>query len=243
MVKVHAKWGFGNAPLKRIHREKTEAAILAVLRIFEELPEEPDLEKLEAISHVKGQFTRTVKQDQWDWSTVWLLLGRPSRQPANRISKKLGQLRLALKNHDREVAEQIRSELKATEIVKYLDNFLAGGRDKDRQEGSKGYIYILSTRSQPEFLKIGMTQRSVEVRVKEINAATGVLIPYGIRAVWKVDNASDVERKIHALFANYRIRNDREFFELEFNQASQLINGYLGDRRRMLKDHEKSKIK
>lgn len=229
MVRVHAKWGFGNAPLKSSHREKAESAMLAVLRILEDVPENPDLEQLEAISYVKGQFTRTIKQDQWDWSTVWLLLGRPSRQPASKISKKLGQLRSALKNDDRKLAEEIRSELEATDIVRYLDNFLAGGRDKDRQEGSKGYIYILSTRLQPGFLKIGMTQRSVDVRVKEINAATGVVIPYGVRAVWKVDAASDVEREIHALLSEYRVRNDREFFELEFDQASQLINDYLGD--------------
>lgn len=241
-VRVHAKWGFGNAPLKSSHREKTEAAILEVLRILEDLPEKPELEQLEAISHIKGQFTRTIKQDQWDWSTVWSLLGRPSRQPANKISKTLGQLRLALKNQDRQLAEQIQSELEATEIIRYLDNFLAGGRDKDRQEGSTGYVYILSTRSQPRFLKIGMTQRSIDARVKEINAATGVVIPYGVRAVWKVDNASEVERELHALLAEFRVRSDREFFELEFNQASQLINDHLGARR-ILKKSQKSIVR
>jgi hypothetical protein len=231
MVQIHAKWGFGNAPLKRSHKEKTEAAMLALLIILDELPQNPELEHLEAISHVKGQFTRTVKQDQWDWNTVWFLLGRPSRRFANKISIKLGQLRSALKNQDRQLAEQIQSELKETKLVIYLDNFLVGGRDKDRQEGLTGYIYILSTRAQPKILKIGMTQRSVDVRVKEINAATGVIIPFGVRAIWKVDNAFEVEKEIHALLAEYRVRRDREFFELEFNKVSQLINDYLGSRR------------
>ena len=238
MVRVYAKWGFGNAPLKNSHRNKTEAAMLTLLKILEDLPDSPGLEQLEAISHVKGQFTRTIKQDQWDWSTVWLLLGRPSRQPANRISKKLGQLRSALNNQDRQLAEQIRSELNETDILRYIDNFLAGGRDADRHEGTTGYIYILSTRSQPGFLKIGMTQRSVEARVKEINSSTGVIIPYGVRAAWEVDNASEVEREIHTLLAEYRVRSDREFFELEFNKASKFINEYLVARRMLCNQPE-----
>jgi hypothetical protein len=112
---------------------------------------------------------------------------------------------------DCQSAEKIRAELEATDILRYLGNFLAGGRDKVKQDGLTGFLYILSTRSQPRFLKIGMTQRAVEVRVKEINAATGIVIPYGVRAVWKVDNAHEVEREVHALLADYRVRTDREF--------------------------------
>lgn len=234
MERVHAKWGFGNAPLKKKHRVKAEGAMEIVLSILEELPTEPSVEQLDAISYVKGQFTRTVKQDQWDWSTVWALLGRPSRTPANRISKRLGALRGALKDGDGEVAEELVSDLREADIVRYLDNFLAGGREKDRQNGAAGFLYVLSTRSQPTFLKIGMTQRTVEVRVKEINSATGVIIPYGVRAAWRVDDAVTVEREVHELLKEYRVRSDREFFEIEYDVAVQIINDYLGSRR-MLK--------
>lgn len=238
MVRVAAKWGFGNAPLKNSHREKTEAAIRTVLKVLAEVPDPSEIAHLDAISHVKGQFTRVVKQDQWDWYTVWSLLGRPSRQPANRISKKLGELRTAIKAMDRQAADRIRSELEAIDILRYLDNFLAGGRKETLQDGPAGFIYILSTRSQPQFLKIGMTQRSVEARVKEINGVTGVVIPYGVRAVWKVDNALEREKEVHALLAEYRVRADREFFEIEFNDASRIINDHLGARR-IFKNHGK----
>jgi len=229
--KIHAKWGFGNAPLKTSHREKTEAAIRTVFAILEALPEAPTAEQLDAISHLKGQFTRAVKQDQWDWSTVWALLGRPSRARASTISETLGRLRAALKKGEREASEQAASELRATHIQRYCHNFLSGGYDPPKQGGTKGFIYILSTRAQPCILKIGVTQRTVEARVKEINSATGVIVPFGIRAVWKVDDAASVEREIHALFEPYRIREDREFFEIEFSQASRLINDLLGARR------------
>lgn len=240
MDKIHAKWGFGNAPLKDNHRAMTEAAIRAVTTLLESLPDPATVEQLEAISHVKGQFTRTVKQDQWDWFTVWALLGRPSRQPANAISKTLGLLRTALKTSDRNAAEQAASELRGTDIMRYFDSFLAGGRESARQDGTVGFIYVLSTRAQPRLLKIGITQRTVEVRVKEINSATGVIVPYGVRAVWRVDDAAGVEQELHAILAEHRIRADREFFELDFFEASRLINDYLGARR-LLKFQDRKK--
>lgn len=232
-MKIAAKWGFGNAPLKKHHLEKTHKAIHSVLSILEAIPESEDIDLLEAISHVKGQFTRTIKQDQWDWYTVWSLLGRPSRTPALRISKQLGELRSALKRADYPSAEKIRDELIAGDLVRYLHNFLEGRHDFE--QAANGFIYILSTRSQPQILKIGMTKRTVEERVKEINSATGVMIPYGIRAAWQVDDAPEVEREIHILLNEYRIRIDREFFELEFNKAFRLINDYLNKRRRQKK--------
>jgi hypothetical protein len=238
--KIHAKWGFGNAPLKDNHIAKAEVAIHAVTLMLESLPESPTAEQLEAISHVKGQFTRTVKQDQWDWFTVWARLGRPSRQPANMISKTLGDLRSALKAGDRAAAGEAASKLRGTQIVRYFDSFLAGGRERPRQPGTHGFIYIFSTRSHPRLLKIGVTQRTVEVRVKEINSATGVIVPYGVRGVWRVDDATEVEQELHTLFAPYRIRSDREFFEIEFFEASRLINDHLGTRR-MLKEREREK--
>jgi hypothetical protein len=230
-MKIHAKWGFGNAPLKTHHREKTHAAIDCLLSLLERLPDSATPEQLEAISHVKGQFTRTTKQDQWDWYTVWELLGRPSRRPASKISKQLGALRAALKGGQSLESELIRADLIATGIERYLRNFLAGERDNG--SGPSGFIYILSTRSQPGILKIGMTLRTVVRRVKEINAATGVVIPYGVRASWRVDDAAEVERDIHGLLAQYRVRADREFFEIEFNEASRLVNDYLNERRRL----------
>jgi hypothetical protein len=234
MLRVAAKWGFGDAPLKASHRDKTDAAIRVVLSILEHLPDSPTEEHLEAISHVKGQFTRTIKQDQWDWSTVWHLLGRPSRRFANGISQNLGALRTALKSYDRTAATGAISTLATLNIVKYLQLFLDRTSDEvsmTTTSSGAGYIYILSTRSLPTILKIGMTHGPVRDRAKEINSATGVIIPFGVRASWQVDDAKEAEREIHMLLDQHRVRGDREFFEIEFSEASRLINGYLRQRR------------
>src|SRR5690606_36613459 len=90
-----------------------------------------------------------------------------------------------------------------------------------------GWVYILSTREMPNILKIGMTTRNISERVKEINSATGVLYPLSARAVFRVKNASEAERLIFSKLDSYRIRKDREFFNIEFQKAVTLINDYL----------------
>jgi hypothetical protein len=80
-----------------------------------------------------------------------------------------------------------------------------------------------------DLLKIGMTRRTVEDRVREINAATGVAIPFGVRCCWRVKEPSAAERLIHAALADYRVRSDREFFRLDFHEAKRRIQAALQD--------------
>jgi len=114
--------------------------------------------------------------------------------------------------------------LRDSKTVSCLKTYLAGGPTDD---GVQGYIYILSERSQPDLLKIGMTTRSVEERVKEINGATGVAVPFGVRAVWRVHDPKRAESDLHALLHEFRLRNDREFFRMRFNDALDAINDYI----------------
>ena len=60
-------------------------------------------------------------------------------------------------------------------------------------------------------------------RAKEINRSTGVLIPFGARYVISVNDPIEAERKVHQALAEYRIRQDREFFEIEPHKAEQII--------------------
>ena len=94
-----------------------------------------------------------------------------------------------------------------------------------------GQIYILSTREQKDVLKIGYTERSIWERVKEINASTGVITPFGVRAVWAIESAKLTEREIHSIFNEFRIRKDREFFRLEYGDAFKIINKLIINKR------------
>jgi hypothetical protein len=113
--------------------------------------------------------------------------------------------------------------LQRARVAEHLEAFLSGGLVNHRG----GQLYILSTREIPDLLKIGYTTRSVEERMKEINGVTGVAIPYGVRAVWLVSAAKEIEKEIHNLLRNYRIRQDREFFRLQFHDAYNLIDEYI----------------
>jgi hypothetical protein len=79
----------------------------------------------------------------------------------------------------------------------------------------------------PDILKIGYTDRDVATRVREINSATGVLIPYGARAAWLVPQARCVESDLHGRLAEFRVRKDREFFRIPFADAVKIVDAYV----------------
>jgi hypothetical protein len=226
-------YGFGNAPLKPEHRAKTVAAINLLVSVLDGLDSSMvnTTEQLEAISHVKGQFTRTYKQDQWDWNTVWTLRARPSRSPASNISTALGSLRKALKHGDVGYAKQLRDKLRGNQIFRFLDHYLSGAH-----EGStKGVLYLASTRSQPAHLYISATAatESAENDIKVLNASVGIIEPLGIRASWKLPPTGGLLENVYAQLSEYRIRPDRGFFAVQFEQAMDTINHLLGQRRLM----------
>lgn len=186
------------------------------------------------MSEVKGLFTRSYKQDQWDWFTVWTQLGRPGRKLCRLISGDLGELRRAVLDQDVDRAEATRGRLRQAGTAALLRGFLnpwPGGRP---EAPGTGFVYILSTRTSPQLLKIGYTERTVEQRLKEINRGTGVAEPYGARAVWTVQNAPQVEKAVHETLAGYRVRADREFFELPYGAAYAAIRDIVDASRREL---------
>lgn len=181
---------------------------------------------LEALSDVKGLYSTSFKKDQRDWFTVWQQLGRPGVRQCRQIAHLLTEWRNAVKDDDAPGALRAVTALRKLGCDDHLDVFLTG---QQVEQPGTGYIYILSTREQPRMLKIGYTNRSVEKRVKEINQATGVVIPYGVRALWSVPDARAVEAEVHARLAPYRVRRDREFFDLHFRDAVKIIDDYLNN--------------
>ena len=67
-------------------------------------------------------------------------------------------------------------------------------------------IYILSTCSPPNPPKIRFMIRNPILRVAKINAATGVLELFIIRAIWAVADAATTERNIYSLLADHNVR-------------------------------------
>lgn len=222
-MKVEQKWGFGMAPVKPgVQAERRQSAVKLTDVLKSGLTDD---ETLAVLSEIKGLFTRCWKQDQWDWFTVWMQLGRPGTNNTREISYTLKRLRDAIRDSEIEGQQVAIAELGDLGIRPRLETFLSDRPSVGPTE--VGCIYVLSTRENRDVLKIGYTNRSVEERVREINANTGVVIPFGVRAMWVVRDARGVEASVHDLLAEYRIRKDREFFKMDFRIAFQIIRDHI----------------
>jgi hypothetical protein len=62
-----------------------------------------------------------------------------------------------------------------------------------------------------------MTDRTPEVRAKELSRATGVAAPFKVEFAKKVNNPGEKEKKIHSILEHYENRYslNREFFEVK----------------------------
>lgn len=88
-----------------------------------------------------------------------------------------------------------------------------------------GYIYILTNPSIQDMVKIGFTNRSVNIRAKELSSATGVPTPFKIYSSFKVPKGMSniIERQIHKELSKYRVNQNREFFKLPPEQAKKKV--------------------
>jgi hypothetical protein len=79
----------------------------------------------------------------------------------------------------------------------------------------RGKIYILTNDSMPDYIKIGFTAADdVETRIKQLDT-TGLPLPFRLHACIEVENAQQLERLAHDVFASQRARSNREFFLME----------------------------
>lgn len=83
----------------------------------------------------------------------------------------------------------------------------------------RGVVYVLSNQAMPGLLKIGMTTRTMQERLRELNSATGVPVPYRVEAVVEAEDARAVERETHRLLLGTRVNDRREFFRADVGTA------------------------
>lgn len=229
MPAIRHKWGFGMAPpLPQTQQARVHAcALLFDVLDAKRPPPEADERLLTAASDVKGLFNRIVRQDQWDWFTVARQLGYPSWRISEAIAQQIAALRQALKVGDAASAGAAHNTLRRLPARRCLSVLL--GRAAIIDEAGAGWVYILSTREFDGFLKIGMTTRTVEQRAQEINAATGVAVPFGVRRCWRVSDPAKAEKLVHAELAEFRLRSDREFFQVAFSEAARRVDAVIRD--------------
>ena len=209
-------------------RTRYDKAVQGVLNLVDRRIGALDIDPND-ISEVKGMFNRCIRQDQWDWFSVYSELGRPPERLLRVLASQLTELRHSVVAYDGVPAEAIVIALtKANSLKPVLLNYLSA-KSVESNNTESGWLYILSTREHPNYLKIGITQRDVEERVREINSATGVLVPFSVRAVFRVADPFRAERTVFEHLAQFRIRSDREFFNLQFREAREVVRQVLNE--------------
>lgn len=85
-----------------------------------------------------------------------------------------------------------------------------------------GFVYILTNQSfREDWVKIGKTDRPVDVRSKELDN-TAVPLPFDIYATAETSKYNELEKNMHLLLtdlADKRIRPNREFFNIKPEEA------------------------
>ena len=92
----------------------------------------------------------------------------------------------------------------------------------DRGEGDQ-WVYVLSNPSTPGILKIGYTKLTPEERAKQISSATGVALPYKVEWAYQCFNGEMVERQVHSKLHSCRVNNNKEFFQINLEEAKENI--------------------
>lgn len=88
-----------------------------------------------------------------------------------------------------------------------------------------GIVYVLTNRSMPGLVKIGMTTRSdIDARMKELYT-TGVPVPFDCNYACLVKNqdCEKIEKALHKAFEDKRINPNREFFEIKPSQVIAIL--------------------
>lgn len=87
------------------------------------------------------------------------------------------------------------------------------------------YIYVLTNPSVPGVCKIGYTTQTVYERTRQINSATGVIIPWIPTFSYKCPNGLMLEQEIHTHLEllGFRVNPNREGFIIDSSSARNII--------------------
>jgi len=81
------------------------------------------------------------------------------------------------------------------------------------------WVYVLSNAAQPGLLKIGYTKNTPDERAKQISNSTGVPIPYKVEWAFHCYDGFGLEQEIHHKLQEYRVNNNREFFQISLEEV------------------------
>ena len=97
------------------------------------------------------------------------------------------------------------------------------------------WVYVLTNPSMPGMVKIGYTKDDPNLRVKQLNASTGVAVDFTLEWAFGCYNAIELEQEVHKHLNSFRVNTNREFFNVSVDKAKTAIK-MLGKRYNSEKD-------
>ena len=94
----------------------------------------------------------------------------------------------------------------------------------NRDGDHDSWVYVLSNPAQPGILKIGYTSNTPEERARQLSNATGVALPYEVEFAYSCWNGLELEKDIHERLNEYRLTKQREFFQIDLEEAKEIIS-------------------
>ena len=111
-------------------------------------------------------------------------------------------------------------------MEKYSRKATLNLRSKDRNKKlseNLNSVYVMTNPSYKNAFKIGWTSLSPEERADQLSSETGVLHPFKVVFKKKFKDAEKIEKKIHRKFSNYRIKRNKEYFEIGLDKIKDYI--------------------
>lgn len=81
-----------------------------------------------------------------------------------------------------------------------------------------GIVYILTNDAMPGIIKIGITESTIEDRIKSLDN-TSLPLPFRFYFAIEAKRFKEIEKLAHNAFSDHRIRDNREFFRIDPERA------------------------
>lgn len=116
---------FGVMPVSERMRPRYKAALVAAIEVIEADRVPVAASMADALSDLKGMFNRCVRRDQWDWCTVYHMLGEPPIGLCSKAAIAIGRLARAIRTGAAEEATALAEGLRSMEIKGLLKSAVA----------------------------------------------------------------------------------------------------------------------
>lgn len=95
--------------------------------------------------------------------------------------------------------------------------------EEENNKNSNGFIYVFKNHSLKGMVKIGATTKAPSKKCEELSSTSTIPTPFNIVYSQPSINPFKVESIVHTILDEYRVNQNREFFNVDADKAADLI--------------------